>query len=46
VEALPELLKMWGLGVPLNAPKGYANPRLMQGKRDEAMKPTNINLWS
>ncbi|MEM1532824.1 MAG: hypothetical protein QXS06_05165 [Desulfurococcaceae archaeon] len=28
-------------GVALKAPKGYANPRLMQGNRDEAMKPTN-----
>ncbi|MEM1650637.1 MAG: zinc ribbon domain-containing protein [Sulfolobales archaeon] len=33
-----------GLGVPLNAPKGNANPRPMRGKRDEAMKSTNINL--
>ncbi|MEM4789775.1 MAG: zinc ribbon domain-containing protein, partial [Ignisphaera sp.] len=33
-----------GLGVPLNAPKGDANPRPMRGKRDEAMKSTYINL--
>ncbi|MEM1510474.1 MAG: hypothetical protein QXI11_04635 [Thermoproteota archaeon] len=33
-------------GVALNAPKPDENPRGMQGKRDEAMKPTNINLWS
>ncbi|MEM1645534.1 MAG: zinc ribbon domain-containing protein, partial [Ignisphaera sp.] len=33
-----------GLGVALNAPKGDANPRPMQGKRDEAMKSTYINL--
>ncbi|MEM4002621.1 MAG: zinc ribbon domain-containing protein [Ignisphaera sp.] len=34
-------------GVPrvtLNAPKGDANPRPMQGNRNEAMKSTNINL--
>ncbi|MEM0197207.1 MAG: hypothetical protein QXK66_06185, partial [Sulfolobales archaeon] len=34
-----------GLGVPLNAPKGDAYPRPMRGKRDEAMKSTNINLY-
>ncbi|MEM2763101.1 MAG: zinc ribbon domain-containing protein, partial [Sulfolobales archaeon] len=34
-----------GLGVPLNAPKGDANPRPMRGgKRDEAMTSTYINL--
>ncbi|MEM3988072.1 MAG: zinc ribbon domain-containing protein [Sulfolobales archaeon] len=33
-----------GLGVPLNAPKGDANPRPMRGNRDEAMKSTDINL--
>ncbi|MEM0066420.1 MAG: zinc ribbon domain-containing protein [Sulfolobales archaeon] len=33
-----------GLGVPLNAPKPDENPSGMQGKRDEAMKSTNINL--
>jgi len=33
------------LGSPLKAPKGDANPRLMQGNRDEAMKPTNIKLY-
>ncbi|MEM1750319.1 MAG: RNA-guided endonuclease TnpB family protein [Desulfurococcaceae archaeon] len=32
-------------GVALKAPKGYANPRLMQGKRDEAMKSTDIKLY-
>ncbi|MEM4855435.1 MAG: zinc ribbon domain-containing protein [Sulfolobales archaeon] len=32
-------------GVTLNAPKGNANPRPMQGKGNEAMKPTNINLY-
>ncbi|MEM1747746.1 MAG: zinc ribbon domain-containing protein, partial [Sulfolobales archaeon] len=34
-----------GLGVPLNAPKPDGNPRPMRGKRDEAMKSTNINLY-
>ncbi|MEM1918112.1 MAG: zinc ribbon domain-containing protein, partial [Sulfolobales archaeon] len=33
-----------GLGVPLNAPKPDENPSGMRGKRDEAMKSTNINL--
>ncbi|MEM4017586.1 MAG: transposase [Sulfolobales archaeon] len=32
------------LGVTLNAPKPDENPRPMRGKRDEAMKSTNINL--
>ena len=31
-------------GVTLNAPKSDANPRPMQRKRDEAMKPTDIKL--
>ncbi|MEM4053979.1 MAG: hypothetical protein QW369_00320 [Desulfurococcaceae archaeon] len=30
--------------MPLNAPKGDANPRPMQGNRDEAMKSTDIKL--
>ncbi|MEM2287824.1 MAG: zinc ribbon domain-containing protein [Sulfolobales archaeon] len=34
-----------GLGVPLNAPKPDENPSGMRGKRDEAMKSTNINLY-
>ncbi|MEM1694930.1 MAG: RNA-guided endonuclease TnpB family protein [Ignisphaera sp.] len=34
-----------GLGVPLNAPKGDADPRPMRGNRNEAMKSTNINLY-
>ncbi len=33
-----------GLGVALNAPKPGENPSEMQGKRDEAMKSTYINL--
>ncbi|MEM2076674.1 MAG: RNA-guided endonuclease TnpB family protein [Sulfolobales archaeon] len=33
------------LGVPLNAPKPDENPSGMRGKRDEAMKSTNINLY-
>jgi len=33
-----------GCGVPLNAPEPDENPSGMQGKRDEAMKSTNINL--
>ncbi|MEM1668614.1 MAG: zinc ribbon domain-containing protein [Thermofilaceae archaeon] len=37
-------LRCGGLGVPLNAPKPDENPSGMRGKRDEAMKPTNINL--
>ncbi|MEM2004724.1 MAG: hypothetical protein QW705_01270 [Zestosphaera sp.] len=32
------------VGVPLNAPKGDANPRPMRGNRDEAMTSTYINL--
>ncbi|MEM4505781.1 MAG: RNA-guided endonuclease TnpB family protein [Ignisphaera sp.] len=32
------------LGVPPNAPKPDENPSGMQGKRDEAMKSTDINL--
>ncbi|MEM4814771.1 MAG: zinc ribbon domain-containing protein [Ignisphaera sp.] len=34
-----------GPGVPLNASKGDADPRPMQRKRDEAMKPSDINLY-
>ncbi|MEM3228747.1 MAG: IS200/IS605 family accessory protein TnpB-related protein [Fervidicoccaceae archaeon] len=34
-----------GLRVPLNAPKPDENPSGMQGNKDEAMKPTNINLY-
>ncbi|MEM0232731.1 MAG: IS200/IS605 family accessory protein TnpB-related protein [Candidatus Nezhaarchaeales archaeon] len=34
-----------GPGVPLNAPKPDENPSGMQGKRNEAMKLTNINLY-
>ncbi|MEM2006942.1 MAG: zinc ribbon domain-containing protein [Sulfolobales archaeon] len=33
------------LGVAPNAPKPDENPSGMQGKRDEAMKSTNINLY-
>ncbi|MEM4054144.1 MAG: zinc ribbon domain-containing protein [Desulfurococcaceae archaeon] len=32
-------------GVTLNAPKPDENPSGMRGKRDEAMKSTNINLY-
>ncbi|MEM4055062.1 MAG: hypothetical protein QW369_05935 [Desulfurococcaceae archaeon] len=35
-------------GVPevaLKAPKGDANPRLMQGNKNEAMKSTDIKLY-
>ncbi|MEM0260754.1 MAG: hypothetical protein QXJ51_05290, partial [Sulfolobales archaeon] len=38
-------LRCGGLGVPLNAPKGDAIPRPMQGKKYEAMKTTYINLY-
>ncbi|MEM1771847.1 MAG: hypothetical protein QXN65_07380 [Ignisphaera sp.] len=31
--------------VALNTSKGDADPRPMQRKRDEAMKPTNINPY-
>ena len=31
-------------GVALKAPKGDANPRLMQGNKNEAMKSTDIKL--
>ncbi|MEM4054462.1 MAG: zinc ribbon domain-containing protein, partial [Desulfurococcaceae archaeon] len=34
-----------GLGVPLNAPEPDEDPRGMQGNKDEAMKPTNTNLY-
>jgi len=36
---------MWGApGVALNAPEPGENPSGVQGKRDEAMISTNINL--
>lgn len=38
-------LKCEDLEVSLNAPKGDANPRPMQRKRDEAMTSTDINLY-
>ncbi|MEM0285407.1 MAG: hypothetical protein QXU85_07225 [Sulfolobales archaeon] len=31
--ALPEISKMWVSGVPLNAPKGGADPRPMRGNK-------------
>ncbi|MEM1836070.1 MAG: hypothetical protein QXT76_04815 [Sulfolobales archaeon] len=33
------------LGVALNAPKDDVNPRPMRRNEDEAMKPTDINLY-
>ncbi|AFL66631.1 hypothetical protein Desfe_0733 [Desulfurococcus amylolyticus DSM 16532] len=34
-----------GPGVPVEAPKPYANPRGVQGNKDEGMKPVHINLY-